>query len=131
VGDTSGNAFLDALPPHDRDRIEAAMLRETYPAGAVILREGDLSTDFFIVLAGRVEIERQGDPVAVILAGDVFGESGAVDPGPGYELARNATVRAGTDIELGIVDETEFAQLFRSSEAFRHAIHDRLNSRSR
>ena len=96
----------------------------------MILREGDLSTDFFIVLAGRVEIERQGSPVAVILAGDVFGESGAVDPGPGYELARNATVRAGTDIELGILSEAEFAQLFRSSDAFRNAIHDRLSSRS-
>lgn len=126
----SANAFLDSLPPHERDRIESSIVRETYPAGAVILREGDLTTDFFIVLAGRVEIERQNEPVAVILAGDVFGEAGAVDPGPGYQLARNATVRAGTDIELGILDETTFAELFRTSEAFRHAIHDRLAARS-
>ena len=124
----TANAFLDSLPQLERDQVVAGMLRERFPAGAVILREGDLSTDFFIVLAGRVEIERQGSPVAVILAGDVFGESGAVDPGPGCELARNATVRAGTDIELGILSEAEFAQLFRSSDAFRNAIHDRLSS---
>lgn len=126
----SANAFLDSLPAHERDRIDSSIVRETYPAGAVILREGDLTTDFFIVLAGRVEIERQNEPVAVILAGDVFGEAGAVDPGPGYQLARNATVRAGTDIELGILDETTFAELFRTSDAFRLAIHDRLAARS-
>jgi CRP-like cAMP-binding protein len=130
MSDSPPNAFLDALPPLEREQVEAGMLRERYPAGGVILREGDLSSDFFIVLSGRVEIERRGDPVAVILAGDVFGESGAVDPGPGYELARNATVRAGTDIELGILDETLFAQLFQTSDAFRHAIHDRLTTRS-
>jgi CRP-like cAMP-binding protein len=124
-----GHTFLDALPPLERDEIEAGMLRERYPAGAVILREGDLSTDFFLVLSGRIEIERKGEPVANILAGDVFGESGAVDPGPGYQLARNATVRAATDVELGIVDEAQFAKLLQASDAFRHAIHDRLTSR--
>src|SRR5207248_10606226 len=108
------NAFLESLPQLERDEVEANMLRERFPAGALILKEGDLSTDFFIVLEGRVEIERQGSPVAVILAGDVFGESGAVDPGPGYQLARNATVRAGTDIDLGILDEAAFARLFKS-----------------
>jgi len=123
------NAFLDSLPQLERDEVEANMLRERFPAGALILQEGDLSTDFFIVLEGRVEIERQGAPLAVILAGDVFGESGAVDPGPGYQLARNATVRAGTDVELGILDEAVFARLFKSSDAFRHAIHDRMTSR--
>ena len=125
----AANAFLDSLPQPERDQVVAGMLRERYPAGAVILREGDLSTDFFIVLAGRVDIERQGSPVAAILAGDVFGEFAAVDPGPGYELARNATVRAGTDIELGILGEAEFAQLFETSDAFRDAIHDRLSAR--
>jgi CRP-like cAMP-binding protein len=127
--DGPANAFLDSLPQLERDDVEANMLRERFPAGALILQEGDLSTDFFIVLEGRVEIERQGAPLAVILAGDVFGESGAVDPGPGYQLARNATVRAGTDIELGILDEAAFARLFKSSDAFRHAIHDRMASR--
>jgi CRP-like cAMP-binding protein len=129
MADEPANAFLDALPPLERGQVDAAMLRERYPAGAVILREGDLSTDFFIVLDGRVEIERRGAPVAVILAGDVFGESGAVDPGPGYQLARNATVRAGTDVELGILDESQFANLFETSDAFRHAIRDRLATR--
>lgn len=127
--DGPANAFLDSLPPLERDDVEANMLRQRFSAGALILQEGDLSTDFFIVLEGRVEIERQGAPLAVILAGDVFGESGAVDPGPGYQLARNATVRAGTDIELGIIDEATFARLFESSDDFRHAIHDRMASR--
>lgn len=128
--DDRPNAFLDSLPQLERDDVDANMLRERFSAGALILQEGDLSTDFFIVLDGRVEIERQGAPLAVILAGDVFGESGAVDPGPGYQLARNATVRAGTDVELGILDEAAFARLFKSSDAFRHAIHDRLSSRA-
>jgi CRP-like cAMP-binding protein len=123
-------AFLDALPPLERDQVQAGLRRTRFPAGAVILQEGELSTDFFIVLDGAVEIERQGGAVASILAGDVFGESGAVDAGPGYALARNATVRAKTDAELGILGEAQFTELFQTSDAFRHAIHDRLASRS-
>jgi CRP-like cAMP-binding protein len=130
MADDPGHGFLGALPPLERDQVEAGLRRTRFPAGAVILKEGELSTDFFIVLDGIVEIERQGAPVATIVAGDVFGESGAVDAGPGYALARNATVRAKTNADLGILPEAQFAQLFQTSDAFRHAIHDRLAMRS-
>src|SRR5436305_187118 len=110
--DAAGHGFVDALPPLERDQVQAGMRRTRFPAGGVIVQEGELSTDFFIVLDGIVEIERQGAPVATIVAGDVFGESGAVDAGPGYALARNATVRAKTDAELGILGEAQFSQLF-------------------
>jgi CRP-like cAMP-binding protein len=131
VGDDAGHAFLQALPPQQRTEVEAGMRRTRFPAGAVILQEGELSTDFFIVLDGMVEILRGGEPVATIVAGDVFGEAGAVDAGPGYALARNATVHAKTDTDLGIIDEAQFARLFAESEEFRQAIHERLGARSR
>jgi CRP-like cAMP-binding protein len=65
-----------------------------------------------------------GNPtVAAVEAGSFFGELGAQDAGPGYAMARNATVRALTAVELGVLDETAFTRFFGSVPEFRDAIH--------
>jgi len=97
--------------------------RVSHPAGAVILAEGTLSTDFFLILEGTVEIVRGEEVLATLEAGSFFGELGAQDAGPGYAMARNATVRALTAVELGVLDEEAFTAVFRSVPEFRDAIH--------
>ena len=61
--------------------------------------------------------------MGTVEAGSFFGELGAQDAGPGYAMARNATVRALTDVELGVLDEEAFTRCFRSVPEFRDAIH--------
>lgn len=61
--------------------------------------------------------------LATLEAGSFFGELGAQDAGPGYAMARNATVRALTPVELGVLDEAAFTAVFRSVPEFRDAIH--------
>jgi hypothetical protein len=46
-----------------------------------------------------------------------------VDPGPGYALARNATVRARSSVDVGVIDDASFGELMRTRPAFRDAIH--------
>ncbi len=72
---------------------------------------------------GTVEIVRGGEVLATLEAGSFFGELGAQDAGPGYAMARNATVRAMTAVELGVLDEEAFTAVFRSVPEFRDAIH--------
>jgi CRP-like cAMP-binding protein len=120
-------AFLSELSADDRERVEQAMQRVRHAAGDVVLRQGDLSTDFFVILDGSVEVERDGTVIATLPTGEVFGEAGAIDAGPGYALARNATVRASTDLDLGVIDETEFRRLTERSEPFRLAVLARLD----
>ena len=101
----------------------AQVRRVSHPAGAIVLAEGTLSTDFFLILEGTVEIVRGGEVVGTVEAGSFVGEFGAQDAGPGYAMARNATVRALTAVELGVLDEEAFTAVFRSVPEFRDAIH--------
>ena len=122
--------FLDALPDDTRRAVEAAIRRTEYAEGTVVLAEGDLSTDFFVILSGTVEVLRGGAVINRLGVGDVFGEAGALDPGPGYAMARNATIRAATSIELGRLAEDDFTRLFAGSDEFRTAVHALLAARS-
>ena len=115
--------LVAVLPEPVRVDLVAQVRRVSYPAGSVILAEGTLSTEFFLILEGTVEIVRGGEVLATLEAGSFFGELGAQDAGPGYAMARNATVRALTAVDLGVLDEVAFTTVFRSVPEFRDAIH--------
>ena len=59
------------------------------PAGHVIAREGEIGTGFFVIVAGRVRVVRDGAVVARLGAGEFFGELSVLD-----QMPRNATVAA-------------------------------------
>jgi CRP-like cAMP-binding protein len=122
--------LVTVLPEAVRVDLVAQVRRVSHSAGAVILAEGTLSTDFFLILDGTVEIVRGSEVLATLEAGSFFGELGAQDAGPGYAMARNATVRALTPVELGVLDEEAFTAVFRSVPEFRDAIHATSDRRS-
>lgn len=72
-------------------------------AGEVILREGRLGRELFVILEGTATVTRAGRVVNVRHAGDYFGELAAIDAVP-----RSATVTATTDLEVLIVGPREF-----------------------
>ena len=115
--------LVTVLPEPVRADLVAQVRRVSHPAGEIVLAEGTLSTDFFLILQGTVEIIRGGEVLATLEAGSFFGELGAQDAGPGYAMARNATVRALTSVELGVLDEEAFTAVCRSVPEFRDAIH--------
>jgi CRP-like cAMP-binding protein len=121
--------LLAALPDEARARVEMSIRTESRPAGAEIVAQGTLSTDFFLILGGSVEVVQDGAVSAVLETGSFFGESGALDAGPGYALARNATVRARGPVELAIIPEDDFADAMRSVPAFRDAVYAALDAR--
>ena len=114
--------LVSVLPEPAREDLVARVTRVSHSAGSVILAEGTLSTDFFLILEGTVEIVRRGEVLATLEAGSFFGELGAQDAGPGYAMARNATVRALTPVELGVLDEEAFTTFIRSVPEFRDAV---------
>lgn len=63
-------------------------------AGEMVVEEGDLSTQMFVVVAGELEVVKKGESggdvrVAVLGPGDWFGEMSIIDVQP-----RSASVRA-------------------------------------
>ena len=64
-------------------------------AGAEIVREGRNGSAFFLLLDGKVEITRDGQPVARLIPGDFFGELALLS-----DHRRNADAHAVDDVEL-------------------------------
>jgi CRP-like cAMP-binding protein len=63
--------------------------------GAELVREGDYSYELTIIDEGQAEVSHDGQVVATLGPGDVFGEAGVLSKG-----VRNATVRASTPMRL-------------------------------
>jgi CRP/FNR family transcriptional regulator, cyclic AMP receptor protein len=63
--------------------------------GAELVREGDYSYELTIIDEGQAEVVHDGQVVATLGPGDVFGEAGVVK-----KDLRNATVRASTPMRL-------------------------------
>ncbi len=78
----------------------------TYPAGAIVVRQGDPGDSLCIIADGRVEVQRDGRSVAQLQAGDFFGEISLVDGEP-----RSATVVALDDVVLLTLSSSDFESL--------------------
>jgi CRP/FNR family transcriptional regulator, cyclic AMP receptor protein len=63
--------------------------------GAELVREGDYSYNLTVIDEGQAEVVHDGQVVATLGPGDVFGEIGVLRKG-----MRNATVRATTPMRL-------------------------------
>lgn len=75
-------------------------------AGEVLVREGQRGHEFYVLTAGKADVTRDGRQLAVLGAGDFFGELAVLDPQP-----RTATVTMAVDGEVLVVSEREFYRL--------------------
>lgn len=105
------------------------MAELSFGAGEIIFKVGDQSECAYTVVAGRVEI-LEGEPptrVAVIRAGQIFGEMGLVDERP-----RTLTARAVDEVQLITVNLDELVDLlmYRPEESLRflRSLFERLRS---
>ncbi len=75
-------------------------------AGTHIVKEGERGDEFFIILSGLVQIQKQGIVVNEYEKGDFFGELAILSP----DRKRKATVAAQTDVILFVMDEDLYHQ---------------------
>ena len=94
-------------------------------AGEVILREGRLGRELFVILEGTATVTRAGRVVNIRHAGDYFGELAAIEAVP-----RSATVTATTDLEVLIVGPREFEAMM-EIPGFRNALLTGMSRRIR
>ena len=84
--------------------------------GEVILREGRLGRELYIILDGTVMVSRAGRDINEWGPGDYFGELAAIDEAP-----RSATVRATSDLEVLIVGPRDLEAMM-EIRGFRNAL---------
>lgn len=75
-----------------------------FKTGEVLISEGDIPKEMFLIRQGRVRITKKGKWVADLKTGDFLGEMGALDRHP-----RSATATAIEDTTVSVlaVDELE------------------------
>jgi flavin reductase (DIM6/NTAB) family NADH-FMN oxidoreductase RutF len=71
-----------SLAPDVIEPILAAGLERSYENGEVIVREGDPGDELFVILEGRVRVERGGRAVKSFGPGEFFGEVAVLDGRP-------------------------------------------------
>ena len=134
---TDVEAVLASIPmfqhlgDRQRARLAQHFCRRAYPAGAVIVRQGDTSMSFYVVLSGRVRVVRHsaGDGGVDIVdegPGSFFGEMGVID-----DLPRAATVMALESTECGLLAKWDFQRELSADPGIALSLISVLNARIR
>jgi CRP/FNR family transcriptional regulator, cyclic AMP receptor protein len=98
--------LVAGLDSRIRRRLAETGKRRTYGPGEEIVREGSTGTALYIVLSGNARVQRGGEALGEVKAGDFFGELALIEEHP-----RSATVVADTEVECLLFPAWEFSAL--------------------
>jgi CRP-like cAMP-binding protein len=87
-------------------QVDALTCEIEVPAGAVLMKQGQVGREVFIVAAGEAEVAIDGAPVARVGAGEPLGEMALLE-----DVPRSATVTALTPMHVLVLDPGQFAEL--------------------
>jgi len=96
------------LTPDQVDEVAGTVLDRRVKAGKPVIKAGNWGHELVLVLAGEVEVLRDGQVVATLGPGDHVGEVAVLD-----DSRRNATVVAKTSVVIGAIDTGMFRALLR------------------
>jgi CRP-like cAMP-binding protein len=96
------------------------------PAGKMLMHEGELPYEFFLIVDGQVRIERDGQQLNVLGAGDFLGEIALLDGG-----RRTATATTVTPVRLLVLGTREFHSLLAEHPDIRESVLAALAERVR
>jgi len=79
--------------------------------GQTVIREGQPTESFFILVKGSVNVTRAGKPAARLGPGDFFGEIGMLDKGPA-----TATVVAEGPVDAMVLSHAQFRDAIKGND---------------
>ena len=98
--------LLAGLDGRSRRRLAETGKRRTYAPGDEMVREGSSGTALYVMLSGDARVERAGERIGSVTAGDFFGELALIEEHP-----RSASVIADTEVECLLFPAWEFTAL--------------------
>ena len=106
----AGVPLLASLERKDLQRLAKDFTERTFPAGSVVIKEGDThGMGFFIVVEGEGVVNVGGKDVDKIGPGSYFGEVALIS-----DRVRTATVTATTDLKTLVMTFWDFRAFVRS-----------------
>ena len=94
------------VPEEALQKIAPFATLEEWPTGKEIIREGGFSNHFYAIEDGTAKVERDGEHLADLGPGDVFGEQGLLE-----HSERSATVISTSDIKLIKIEHWELSRM--------------------
>ena len=125
VGALKNTELFADVPDEELKKVATFATLESAVEGKTIIREGGYSNDFYIIEDGTVKVEREGEQVAELGPGDVFGEQGLLE-----KQARSATVTATSDVRLIKIEHWELSRMKQSMPAVVEQLKSKVEERT-
>lgn len=98
---------LSGLDLSERQKIADSLDTCVFDKGAVVIRQGDVGEQFFMIESGSADVIKDGQGVVARLSkGDYFGESALINDAP-----RNATIQAASRLKVATLGKRAFVRL--------------------
>lgn len=118
--------FLAGLSRKDLEAVGRLADEVDIPAGRVLMREGDIGHEFFVIVNGAVDIERGGEHVRTMGPGEFFGDIALITERP-----RTATVTVKENATLLVLGHREFHALLDQFPSIRLSVLESIALRLR
>ena len=118
--------LFESFSQKDLEKVAKAGDEVSMPAGSLIVDQGQMGREAFVVLDGSVTVKRNGKKVATLDAGSIVGELSLLDHGP-----RTATAICETDCTLLVLSQRTFLAVVDDVPALSHKLLASLASRIR
>src|SRR5262245_57248266 len=107
-------SMFDGLKQRELEQVAQLMDEVDFPAGKVVMRQGETGNARFVLSSGRVSIERNGRVVNERGPGSAIGEMSLLSEGP-----RTATVTTLEPVRALVAGHREFHSLMEDSKTLR------------
>ena len=124
AGTLSSVAFFDGFSDAELVRVAQLAVEVEAEKGAVIIDQGRVGQEVFVILEGEAGVYVAGEHVATLGPGSMVGEMALVQHRP-----RNATVVAATPMKLISFDMSSFRTLLSEMPEVHNRVYDVLESR--
>jgi CRP-like cAMP-binding protein len=90
-------------------KIRSSLDEVVVPQGKVLVEEGRIGLEFFLIVSGTATVTRNGNKVAALGPGGYFGELSLLDRKP-----RSATVVSDTEMDVLVLSQRQFNSVLQS-----------------
>ena len=124
--DLSKLEFFEGFTDDELKKVLAMAENVSAEAGAILMEQGDVGQEAFVICSGQAGVFVNGHRVAAIGPGSAVGEMALLDRHP-----RSATVKALTDLELLSFHADKFQKLLESMPKAATRVMAQLNEKLR
>ena len=118
--------FLCDLSKKDLEEVGRLVDEVDLPAGKVLMRQGDVGREFYVIIDGEVSLDRDGSFLRKMGPGEFFGDISLITERP-----RTATVTVSKDARFLVLGHREFHSLLDQFPSIRMGVLESVANRLR